>query len=58
VKFRAGCCAWDDKPCDKACPIPSVDNFGNPYYGCPRFRLKSMAEIEEMAKVHGAKEET
>ncbi len=36
----------DGKLCDKSCPVPSVDNFGNPYPGCARFRLKTQAEID------------
>jgi hypothetical protein len=46
--LRAGWCAWSDMPCAKTCPVPSVDNFGQPYPGCARVRLKSMAEIDAM----------
>lgn len=43
---RAGrwCMAANDR-CVSACPVASVDNFGNPYPGCPRFRLKSLEEL-------------
>jgi hypothetical protein len=48
-------CAWDDKPCPKTCPIPSVDNCGNRYPGCARVRLKSLAEIEAMGRAEAPK---
>lgn len=46
MKFRKGWCPWVDRSCPSECPVPSVDNFGNPYPGCALARLKSMAEIE------------
>lgn len=39
-------CAWADKACPTTCPIPSVDNNGQPYPGCALVRLKSKAELD------------
>lgn len=41
----------DGKPCSRKCPVPSVDNFGTPYPGCARYRLKSEVEMLEMSEV-------
>lgn len=45
---RKGWCQLADKPCPPQCPVPSVDNSGNPYSGCAIFRFKTQAEIDAM----------
>ncbi len=40
-------CVAAGERCITACPVESVDNFANKYPGCPRFRLKTMEEMEE-----------
>lgn len=44
--MRGKWCAWADTTCPPRCPIPSVDNSGNPYPACALVRLKSPAEVE------------
>ena len=45
---RKGWCQLADKPCPPQCPVPSVDNSGNPLPGCAIFRFKTQAEIDAM----------
>jgi hypothetical protein len=49
LKFRKGYCI-DGQKCPSACPVPSVDNNGQKYPGCTRFRLKSQAEVDAMCR--------
>jgi hypothetical protein len=48
ARARKGWCSWANTACPRTCPVPSVDNFGNPYPGCALVRLKSQAEIDAM----------
>jgi hypothetical protein len=46
---RLGCVASPHpRACHPSCPVEVLDNFGNPYQGCPLYRLKTLAEIEAM----------
>jgi hypothetical protein len=45
MRFRKGVCPMDGKLCGPGCPVPSIDNFGNHYPGCARWRLKSKSEL-------------
>lgn len=44
----------DRKACDPGCPTVAIDAFGQPYDGCARYRLKTVAEIEGRVRKNDA----
>jgi hypothetical protein len=49
---KPGCCS-----CGAKCTLDCVDNFGQPYKGCPNCRILSLGEIEAIMRAGQHKSE-